>query len=212
MLWLWVHLGPAHCPGSSWLLHNTGSSRAGLRRWIRSWGHQEWSATARQHRCLPGLFRTVLREQGGSLSICLHVLNTSHPCFWSTSQEDSSDDLTASRVLSPDAPSHSCIREQLGQDCPPQRLLPFAPGPPLTLGETRGLESGPRTLLASEDYHLWARCMTPVFSMDYVIPTVMRKPARSPARTPALLVLASLPSVKWGRLCSTRASPLFPPG
>lgn len=142
MLWLWVHLGPAHCLGSSWLLHNTGSSRAGMRWWIRSWGHQEWSTASCQHCCLPGLFRTVLREQGGSLSICLHVLNTSRACFWSTSQEDSSDDLTASRVLSPDAPSHSGIREQLGQDCPPQRLLPFAPGPLSHPGKHGGWNPG----------------------------------------------------------------------
>lgn len=94
----------------------------------------------------------------------LHVLNTSHPCFWFTGQEDSSDDLTASRVLLPDAPSYSGIREQPGQDCPPQRLLPLAPGPLLTLGETQGLESGPRTFLASDDYHLWARHTTHVLN------------------------------------------------
>ena len=56
----------------------------------------------------------------------LHILNTSHPCFWFTGQEDSSDDLTASRVLSPDAPSYSGIKEQPGQDCLPQRLLPLS--------------------------------------------------------------------------------------
>lgn len=94
----------------------------------------------------------------------LHILNTSHPCFWFTGQEDSSDDLTASRVLSPDAPSYSGIKEQPGQDCLPQRLLPLAPGPLLTLRGTRGLESGPRTLLASDDYHLWARHTTHVLN------------------------------------------------
>ena len=136
---------------------------------------------SRQHCCFPGLFRTALMEQGGSLSIYLHVLNTSHPCFWFTSQEDGSDDLNASQVLSPDAPSHSGIREQLGQACPASRLLPFAPGAPLTFRETRGLGSRPCTLLALDNYHLRARHMIHMFSMDSVIPTVMRKLVRSSA-------------------------------
>lgn len=89
----------------------------------------------RQHCCFPGLFRTVLMEQGGSLSIYLHVLNTSHPCFWFTSQEDSSDDLNASQVLSPDDPSHSGIREQLGQDCLTPEAAAICPWSP---SHTRG--------------------------------------------------------------------------
>lgn len=75
-------------------------------------------------------------EQGGSLSICLHVLNTSHPCFWFTSQEDSSDDLNASQVLSPDAPSHSALGSSLARTACPKAAAICPWSPSYTRGNT----------------------------------------------------------------------------
>lgn len=106
-------------------------------------GHQGWRPPP-SARLLSWSFSGQF--SGNRVAACprLHVLNTSHPCFWFTGQEDSSDDLTASRVLLPDAPSYSGIREQPSQDClAPEAAATCLLVPSSHSGNT-GLEFGPR--------------------------------------------------------------------